>query len=112
MKKRKIILKYITPSISSMLSVFLFTIIDGAFVGCGMGNNALGAVNIVFPYIMLFLALITMCSVGGMSIVAIRIGRKDSEGANCAFIKLFYIRFESIKSQNNVLQTNIITCDL
>ena len=85
MKKRRLLFKYVTPAIISMVSVFLFTIVDGIFVGRGVGTDALGAVNIVFPYVMFFMALVTMFTVGGMTVTAIRIGRGDKADANIAF---------------------------
>ena len=84
--RRKLLVKYITPSILSMVSVFLYTIVDGIFVGRGVGTDALGAVNLAFPYVMIFMALVMMCTVGGMTITAIRIGRNDEEGANVSFM--------------------------
>ena len=54
--RRKLLIKYLTPTILSYLSIFLFTIVDGIFVGQGVGVDALGAVNLVFPYVMFFIA--------------------------------------------------------
>ena len=51
--KLKTIFKYVAPSVIASVCFFLFTIIDGIFVGNGVGENALGAVNIVFPFIMI-----------------------------------------------------------
>lgn len=85
MGKRALLFKYITPSVISMISVFLYSIVDGIFVGRGVGTNALGAVNIVFPYVMIYTALVTVFTVGGMTITAIRIGRGDKAGANLSF---------------------------
>ncbi|MDO4219039.1 MAG: MATE family efflux transporter [Synergistaceae bacterium] len=85
MEKRKLLFKYITPSVVSMVSVFLYAIVDGIFVGRGVGTSAIGAINIVFPYIMIYTALVTVFTVGGMTITAIRIGRGDKAGANLSF---------------------------
>ena len=84
-RTRKLI-KYVLPSTLSMLSIFLFTVIDGIFVGRGVGTDALGAVNIAFPFIMIFSALVMCTTVGGLTITAIRKGRGDEEGANAAFL--------------------------
>lgn len=85
MRRRGQLFKYVIPSIISMISIFLYTIIDGIFVGRGVGTDALGAVNIVFPYVMIFWAVITMFTIGGMTITAIRMGRGDTAGANISF---------------------------
>lgn len=87
--RAKKLFKYVSPGILGSISYFLYTIIDGIFVGRGVGGNALGAVNLAFPYVMLFMALCQMATVGGMTITAIRMGRADNKGANQAFIHSF-----------------------
>ena len=84
--QRKQLIRYVTPSILSMVSFFLFTVIDGIFVGQGIGTDALGAINIVFPVEMIFNGVCLLFSIGGGTIMAIRIGRGDSEGANQVFL--------------------------
>lgn len=86
MAERKNLFKYVLPTVLSSVSYFLFTIIDGIFVGRGVGTDALGAVNIAFPFIMVVCALFMLTTVGGVTIVAIRIGRGDTKGANQAFM--------------------------
>ena len=76
----KLLIKYLVPSVLSQLSIFLFTIVDGIFVGQGVGTDALGAVNIVFPFILLYNALMMLMTIGGLTIAAIRIGRQNYDG--------------------------------
>ena len=48
-------LKYAVPSALAMFTSALYTVIDGIFVGQGVGSSALAAVNIVLPFtVMLF----------------------------------------------------------
>ncbi len=84
--RTRLLLKYLTPTILSNLSVFLFTIIDGIFVGQGIGSDALGAVNIVFPYVMFFNAFVMLTTIGGLTVTAIRMGKGDTDGANEVFM--------------------------
>lgn len=84
--RTKTLLTYVIPAILTNACVFLFTIIDGIFVGHGIGTNALGAVNIVMPFVMIATALNMLTSMGGVTIAAIRLGRGDKEGANQAFM--------------------------
>ncbi len=84
--KTKTLIRYVLPSILSNACYFLFTIIDGIFIGQGVGTDALGAINILFPFIMIANALFLLTSVGGVSVVAVRMGRGDVEGANKAFL--------------------------
>lgn len=58
-------------------------------VGQGVGASALGAVNIGVPFITFVVAVAAMFPMGGATIVAIRMGRGDEEGANRAFMTAF-----------------------
>ena len=84
--KTKTLLRYVVPSVLSSTCYFLYTIVDGIFIGRGVGTDGLGAINILFPYIMIANALFLLSSVGGVSVVAVRLGRGDVEGANKAFL--------------------------
>ena len=81
----KNIIKYVLPMILSNVCFFMFTIIDAVFVGRGVGTNALGAINLVSPFIMVVGAINMLISVGGVAIYAVRIGRGDIEGGNKVF---------------------------
>lgn len=86
MSRTKNLIRYVAPTILSSCCFFLFTIIDGIFVGHGVGTDALGAVNLVMPFVMVVNALLMMTTVGGVTVAAIRLGRNDSEGACDAFM--------------------------
>lgn len=73
--------------------MFLFSVVDGIFVGNGAGIQALGAVNIALPFVLVANALNAMASIGGVTITAIRFGRGDKEGAQNAFMHSFTINF-------------------
>ena len=51
-----------------------------------MGTNALGAVNLVMPFVMVVNALFQLTTIGGVAIIAVRLGRGDVQGANHAFM--------------------------
>ena len=59
---------------------------DNIFVGRGVGSAALGAVNIGVPFITFAVAIVAMFPMGGATIIAIRMGRDDKDGANNAFM--------------------------
>lgn len=46
----KLIARYILPSISAMVASFAYNVVDGMFVGQGVGEIALAAVNITVPF--------------------------------------------------------------
>jgi putative MATE family efflux protein len=85
------LVKYVVPMILSSICFFLYTIVDGIFVGHGVGVNGVGAVNIAIPFVMLVNALFMLTSVGGITVTAIRFGRGDTAGANQAFMHSFAV---------------------
>ena len=67
-------------SISSMFAMFvtsLYTIIDGIFVGRGIGDVGLAAVNMVLPITIMYFGIATMLAVGGGSMVSKSFGEND-----------------------------------
>ena len=89
--RNSIIFKNVAPAILANACVFLFSVVDGIFVGNGAGIQALGAVNIALPFVLVANALNAMASIGGVTITAIRFGRGDKEGAQNAFMHSFSI---------------------
>ena len=75
--RKKKLTQYVVPTILGNCAYFLFTIIDGIFVGQGVGTDALGAVNLVWPFVMVLNAIIMLTVVGGVTVSAVRIGRGD-----------------------------------
>lgn len=80
------ILHYVLPSVSAMVVSFTYNVVDGMFVGRGVGETALAAVNLAVPFTEIMMALASMLTVGGATAMAIRKGRGDREGANHAFL--------------------------
>lgn len=76
-------LGYAIPSALAMFVSSLYTIIDGIFVGQGVGDNALAAVTIVMPLTIMLFGIATMFAVGGGALVSKNFGaEKDHEGIN------------------------------
>lgn len=78
--------RYILPTVAGTCSVFLYVIVDGIFVGQGVGVDALGAVNLALPFTLMANALAILMTIGGITVTAIRLGRSDTKGANDAFM--------------------------
>lgn len=87
--KTKSMFGYIFPALGGLFVTYLYNVVDGIFVGQGVGSAALGAVNIGVPFITFVVAIAAMFPMGGATIVAIRMGRGDKEGANHAFMTAF-----------------------
>lgn len=88
-EKTKALFGYIFPAVGGLFVTYLYNVVDGIFVGQGVGSAALGAVNIGVPFITLVVAIAAMFPMGGATVVAIRMGRGDKEGANHAFMIAF-----------------------
>ena len=79
-------MRYVFPSVGGLCVMFLYNIVDGIFIGQGVGSAALGAVNIAVPFMTAAVALVSMMPMGGATIIAIRTGQGDKAGANQAFM--------------------------
>lgn len=82
------LLKFALPTISMMLFMGLYTIVDTIFVSRFVNTNALSAINIVCPVINLIVGLGTMIATGGSAIVARKMGAGDSKRAKQDFTLL------------------------
>lgn len=82
-------LKYALPSALAMFVSSLYTIIDGIFVGRGVGDSALAAVNIVMPFTIMLFGIATMFAVGGGDLVSKNIGSNNSVNAIKIFRQVF-----------------------
>ncbi len=91
--RSKQILYYILPSAGGLCVTYLYNIVDGIFVGQGVGALALAAVNITVPFITALVAISTLFAMGGSTVIAIRLGRGDKKGANDAFMTALVLTF-------------------
>ena len=89
--KTKSLFGYIFPAMGGVFVTYLYNVVDGIFVGQGVGTAALGAVNIGVPFITFVVAIAAMFPMGGATVVAIRMGRGDEAGANRAFMTAFFL---------------------
>ncbi|MFR3483530.1 MAG: MATE family efflux transporter [Clostridia bacterium] len=87
--KTKSLFGYIFPALGGLFVTYLYNVVDGIFVGQGVGSAALGAVNIGVPFITFVVAVAAMFPMGGATVVAIRMGRGDKDGANHTFMTAF-----------------------
>lgn len=82
-------LKYAVPSALAMFVSSLYTVIDGIFVGKGVGDLALAAVNIVMPFVIMLFGLASMFAIGGGDLVSKNIGSGNKERAVNVFRQVF-----------------------
>lgn len=82
--KRKFI-NYVVPSVVAMWVFSLYTMVDGIFVGRGVGSAALAAVNISMPFVNFIFAVSILFSVGASTVISMYLGEGKKEKANKTF---------------------------
>lgn len=60
----------------------LYTVVDGIVVANCVGSDALSAINIVYPFTLVFMAVGLMFSTGSNAIIAKKMGEGKQEEAN------------------------------
>lgn len=68
-----------------------YNVVDGIFVGQGVGESALAAVNLTVPFTEITTALASMLTVGGAAIMSVNLGCGDKKKANSAFMTSVYL---------------------
>ena len=66
-----------------MVLMSCYTITDGIFISRFLGDNALSAVNIVYPVINIVLAIGVMLATGGSAVVAKTMKQKITFPCSC-----------------------------
>ncbi len=78
-------MRYAVPSVVAQWVFALYTMVDGMFVARCVNDTALAAVNLSLPFVNLFFAISLVFAVGTSTIISVRLGRGDAEGANRAY---------------------------
>lgn len=89
----KSIILFTLPTMSTMVFLSLYTIVDGVFVSRYVGADALSATNIVYPVINFVLGCSIMMATGGSAIVAKLLGEKKEQKARSIFTSLTIVVF-------------------
>lgn len=81
------------PGMISMFAMSVYSIIEGAFIGQILGEEAFAAVNIAMPLVMINFSLADLVGVGASVPISIALGRDDKKTANnvfsCSIIMIF-----------------------
>lgn len=70
------------PAILGMIINATYNVVDGIFIGRGVGSEALAGVTVAFPVNMISFAIIIMLSTGGSAMFSIYLGSRDKENAS------------------------------
>lgn len=102
---RKLFVKQLIPSVLGMVFSALFVIVDGIFVGRGIGSDALAAVNIVAPIFTMMTGIGLMFGMGAAIIATIHLSKKKGKSANIIITQSF-----TISSLIMLLFTLLVIC--
>ena len=81
----KLFFRLAVPSMITMAFGALYQIADGLFVGRFIGGDALAAVNLVMPIIMIVFGLVNLIATGASVRISILLGEKKREEASQIF---------------------------
>ncbi|MGI9274925.1 MAG: MATE family efflux transporter [Endozoicomonas sp.] len=82
--------QYALPSTMAVWIFALYTMVDGMFVGKGVGADALVAVNLSLPFISIVFAISILVTIGAATITGVKKGQGDHEGASRVFSTTIY----------------------
>lgn len=88
--------KIFIPTLLGMLATALIIVIDGIFVGRGIGSNGLAAVNIAAPFFMIFAGLGLMFGIGASVVVSIHLSKSNIKAANINFTQSMAVSVTSM----------------
>jgi len=83
-KISKLLMEFSVPAIIGSLVFVLYNIVDRIFIGKGIGPYAMTAVSIAFPIFTLYVAIGMLIGQGGGTVLSIKLGQGDKEGAEKA----------------------------
>lgn len=78
----KLLRQYAIPAIIAMTASSLYNMADSIFIGHGVGPLAISGLALTFPLMNLAAAFGSLVGVGASTLVSVKLGQKDYEGAN------------------------------
>lgn len=88
---RKVFLSYLIPSTFGLLLLSINFVIDGIFIGHGVGPNGLAAVNISIPIYSFFYGIAFWIGIGGATLYSMYVGKNEIKTAQQIFTMSFII---------------------
>lgn len=77
----KLLMQYAVPAIVAMTASSIYNIIDGIFIGQGVGKEAIMGLALTGPVMSLTAAFGAMVGVGASTLMSVRLGQKDYKTA-------------------------------
>ena len=86
----KKLLKATFPTISMMVFISIYSVVDGVFIANFAGTSAFSGVNLIFPVIMVIGAVGFMLGAGASALVANTLGEGNNNRANQIFTMMLH----------------------
>lgn len=84
------LLRFVLPSVSMMIFTSIYTVVDGFFVSNYVGKTPFAALNLIWPYLVLFGVVGFMVGTGGSALVSRSLGEGKPDRARREFSLLVY----------------------
>ena len=85
------LMRFTLPSIVMMVFTSIYGVVDGIFVSNFAGKTSFAAINLIYPYLMMFGTLGFMVGTGGTALISSTLGMGDKKRANELFSLLTYV---------------------
>ena len=82
--------RFVLPSIAMMIFISIYGIVDGFFVSNYAGELAFAGLNLIYPFVMILVAVGFMLGAGGNAAVSKMLGEGNGKEANRIFSMLIY----------------------
>ena len=87
----KLLTQYAIPAIIAMTASSLYNMADSIFIGHGVGAMGIAGLALTFPLMNLAAAFGSLVGVGASTLVSVKLGQKDYEGANNVLGNVFML---------------------
>ncbi len=77
----KLMIKFFIPAFIGVFVNALYNIVDRIFIGQGVGAEALSGISVIFPIMLIMMALGMLIGIGTGVLVSINLGKKDATRA-------------------------------
>lgn len=87
----KSLLTFAIPTVITMVFTNIYSMVDGIFVSRVVGTDALSAINLVYPFIIVAITIGIMLAAGGSAVVARKMGEGKGREAREDFTMLIIV---------------------
>lgn len=81
------------PAVTGMMVSAFYVIVDGMFIGRGIGSDGLAAINIAYPITNFLVGLSLMFGVGGATMISVARGKNQTSEVNRIFTHMLFLTF-------------------